>query len=446
MPLLQLKRNSIAIKIIQIRNVDCIKSTRGRGYFSFLQGSKSANSDLFKEFCNAVKKEKNKPNGGLYLIIVPKLNKINFMRNKLLACFFCISTLLLSTKESQAQSRLIHYWNFNTFTSVIHLPATASLAADYSIIDTSKARLAYTPITTVAGTYLGFCDFGTSGASDFDTVNTQFASPGGNYFRARNPTDSMQFLLYIPTTHYQNITIRYGTQTSSTSSGDSAQIYSYSLDSGSTWNTIGISPASLALTSAYTVFAPGTVTFTDPAASNNPRLVFRITFKGRNTGTSGNNRFDNITVKGDTLIPNNNLIYFWHFNSFAGTYANPNFPYTAPDYFIHDSSKAKVHMGLFPGTSLSNPTFLDVVGSVTADFDTVNSVWTAYPSLGTVVGGNGIRPRNPLDSAYLYYYMPTVNYKNIVLTYASQTSSFGSGDSCQVFSYSVDSGATWRIS
>jgi hypothetical protein len=34
---------------------------------------------------------------------------------------------------------------------------------------------------------------------------------------------------------------------------------------------------------------------------NNPKLVFRVTLGTPNTGSSGNNRFDNITVEGDTL-------------------------------------------------------------------------------------------------------------------------------------------------
>ena len=40
---------------------------------SFMQSAKSANSNLFKIFYNAAEKEKNKSNGGLYLIIVPKV-------------------------------------------------------------------------------------------------------------------------------------------------------------------------------------------------------------------------------------------------------------------------------------------------------------------------------------------------------------------------------------
>jgi hypothetical protein len=37
------------------------------------------------------------------------------------------------------------------------------------------------------------------------------------------------------------------------------------------------------------------------SVNNNPKLVFRIKFRTRVTGTSGNNRFDNVTVEGDTM-------------------------------------------------------------------------------------------------------------------------------------------------
>jgi len=38
------------------------------------------------------------------------------------------------------------------------------------------------------------------------------------------------------------------------------------------------------------------------AINNTDQLVLKITFAAPNTGNSGNNRFDNITVEGDTLI------------------------------------------------------------------------------------------------------------------------------------------------
>jgi hypothetical protein len=46
-------------KDITLRNVDKITSTILRSYFSFLQGVKSANNELFKDFYNEVKMEKN---------------------------------------------------------------------------------------------------------------------------------------------------------------------------------------------------------------------------------------------------------------------------------------------------------------------------------------------------------------------------------------------------
>jgi hypothetical protein len=42
-----------------IRNDDKINSTKLDSYFSFMRGAKSANSELFKDFCNEAKMEKN---------------------------------------------------------------------------------------------------------------------------------------------------------------------------------------------------------------------------------------------------------------------------------------------------------------------------------------------------------------------------------------------------
>lgn len=394
-----------------------------------------------------------------------------FVRNTIL----CVIAVLALHTPGNAQTKVVHFWNFNQYTSgyTIHLPAFANIGASYSTIDTVHARWIFQPQSGgVSSGYLGYSDVSAASGSDYDTVNQSplgmpLGSTVGNYFRARNPNDSMWLLVYMPTTGYQNITIRYGTESSSTTSGDSAQIYAYSLDSGVTWNTAGLSVPSLVLGSTYLTFNAGQVTITDPAANNNPRLVFRITFKGRNTGTSGNNRFDNFAVMADTLITSTGfgtpgqagqLMYFWDFNTFAGTFTNPNFPYIAPDYFIHDSSKAKVHMGLFPGTSSSNPTYFDEVSTSTytgTDGDTVNDQWPGVAALnprsvvtnpGTGTVNPGVRCRNPQDSTYLYFYIPTVNYKNIVLKWCSESSSLTSGDSIQVFSYSVDSGLTWRTS
>ena len=49
-----------------------ISSTKLDCYFSFMRGAKSANSELFKDFCNEAEMEKNSQIGGFYFVIVPK--------------------------------------------------------------------------------------------------------------------------------------------------------------------------------------------------------------------------------------------------------------------------------------------------------------------------------------------------------------------------------------
>ena len=44
-----------------------------------MQGTKSANSRLFKDFCNEVEMEKNSQIGGFYFVIVPYLKKSTYI-------------------------------------------------------------------------------------------------------------------------------------------------------------------------------------------------------------------------------------------------------------------------------------------------------------------------------------------------------------------------------
>ena len=194
--------------------------------------------------------------------------------------------------NSVGQTVLIDYWNFNNFTTVVTLPAVASLAADYSILDTSKARMTDEPIPGTSSAYSSYCDQTTG-----DTTNARQGAAAGNCFRARNPNDSMQLLFYMPTTGYTNLVFKYATETSSYTSGDSIQVFSYSIDSGATWITSG-SGLSEWVDSAQLTFTLKTITINDAAAYNNRKFVFRIHLVGRNSGTSGNNRFDNVTLEG----------------------------------------------------------------------------------------------------------------------------------------------------
>ena len=217
------------------------------------------------------------------------------MKKNVLTLLFCLGAMAAFNTNSHGQT-LIHYWNFNNFTSAITLPAVASLAADYSVIDTAKARMTDIPIPGTSSSYSSYCDFVTG-----DTTNARQGAAAGNGFRARNPNDSMELLFYIPSTNYKNLVFKYATMSSSYTSGDSIQIFSYSLDSGSTWVSSG-SGLSEWIDSAQLAFSLKTIVINDTNANNNRKLVFRIRTAGRNTGGSGNNRYDNVTLEGTVIV------------------------------------------------------------------------------------------------------------------------------------------------
>ncbi len=225
-------------------------------------------------------------------------SEIIIMRKLLLILSVFISAVLISV-AGMAQGTLIHYWHFNNFTTAMYFPSITGIAADYSIHDTSKAKILYAPMPGVSSVYPTYEDPYPTVAADTDIYNLRLGQPAGTALRPRNPCDSMYLLFYIPTVHYRNIVLKYESETSSLGHGPAHQVFDYSIDSGATWRTSGLSEP---LDSAGTAFRLITVSFTsDSAVNNNAKLVFRITFSGNTTGTSGNNRFDNVTVDGDSI-------------------------------------------------------------------------------------------------------------------------------------------------
>ncbi len=219
------------------------------------------------------------------------------MKKSILFTLLFISTLFVG--NSFGQSKLIHYWHFNTGTFTMYTDTIHGISADYSDLDVTKAKILYAKKTGTSAAYMTYIDTINVAAADADTVNARMGQIDGNALRARNPSDSMNLLFYIPTTHFKNIKLTYASQSSSITKGQLHQIFSYSTDSGSTWKTSGLSMPS---DSAWLVYHRTTVTFTtDTTVNNNPKLVFKITFAGNDTGVKGNNRFDNITVDGDTI-------------------------------------------------------------------------------------------------------------------------------------------------
>jgi len=219
------------------------------------------------------------------------------MKKMFLFFLACSIALFLFQNESQAQTKkLIHYWHFNNTVTGAHL---GIIPADYSTL--SNASVIYKPIHGGGSdTTLSYID---NLAGDIINQQPGFGGCCGatNYaVRTRNPSDNMQFLWYIPTNKYENIVINYETQSSSVASGQHRQVFSYSLDSARTFTTAGLP---IAYDSAGLAWGRVKLDLSSiPAVNNTGKLVLKILFTAPNTGTSGNNRFDNITVEGDTII------------------------------------------------------------------------------------------------------------------------------------------------
>ena len=217
-----------------------------------------------------------------------------------IAVIFALSSTQLSALS------LVHYWNFNatnvpvdaaSATDVVSTPLTP-IHTDLSLT-TTPATLIYQAIPGTASPYSTYWDVTTG-----DLGNARNSDVAGNCLRLRNPSDQMQLVLNIPSTGYRNITISYDIQRSSVGNGALTNTYYYSVDNGTTWKNSTTNSGLISRDTIQTsaAWAVKSVTITDPAANNNANLKFKILFTGgQNTGSSGNNRIDNVTVEGDIL-------------------------------------------------------------------------------------------------------------------------------------------------
>lgn len=217
------------------------------------------------------------------------------------------SILTLGACCMTAQTRLLHYWHFNNT-----LPASGGGGTH---LGTGKMNSDYTKPSITTG-YLRYVkhpqcvkDTGYWDNYSGDTINQRIgyagccpsysATTNNCSVRMRNPSDSMMFLWYIPTTNFMNIKIKFEAQASSTGSGQHRMNYEYSLDSGATYVTGGLPRL---FDSAGTGWGKVVLDLSGiSSVNNNKKLMIRIKFSAPNTGTSGNNRYDNISIEGDSI-------------------------------------------------------------------------------------------------------------------------------------------------
>ncbi|HTA28479.1 MAG TPA: hypothetical protein VK809_11860, partial [Bacteroidia bacterium] len=262
------------------------------------------------------------------------MNKI--INKTLLICSIILSVVAVTN----AQKKVIYYWDFNQAypiggagldslgTSYSYTNSTRdTLYAPYESFGVDRARIVYsrppgkqtTPLAATKrdsilddGNGAPFCYINDLHILGNDTSSNQ---ANNDFVRSRNPDENSYLYLYLPTTGYKNIVLNYAISASSTK-GAFYNIFSYSTNGGATWNnlttamdTFNISgvfrPDTLQVinpTTASSNWYPVKINFTsDPNVNNNANFILRWQYEGiGSNGTSGNDRYDNLSLVGDS--------------------------------------------------------------------------------------------------------------------------------------------------
>ncbi|MEM6334120.1 MAG: PEP-CTERM sorting domain-containing protein [Planctomycetota bacterium] len=197
---------------------------------------------------------------------------------------------------AHASADVIAYWNQNSnslpgggfgfettdFPQAADLGAGSLTLADF---DTSATSGVFDTIQSFAGT----------------TVNAQPSVSSGGSLAPQNGSggvnNGMSIDLTVSTDNFEDIIVSWAQR--GTSTGFDSRAFSYSIDGGTNFVLVGTDSGSLGSSWATETYDLSAVTAVDDQSS----VIFRITLDGGSTtSSSGNNRFDNITIEG-TVIP-----------------------------------------------------------------------------------------------------------------------------------------------
>lgn len=209
--------------------------------------------------------------------------------------------------DPETDYELIHYWHFNNLSGT-----TEVVSADYSAI--SQAFITY------PGTGDGYLDERGHRLEDpVSSLNLYLDQQPeqGAVLRARNPSHTRELIIEAPTSGYSNIRVAFAT--TRTTNGAKRQSFHYSTNGGDSWQSPD-QGYEVALLPQW-----GLKEFDLSAiegVANNPDMLFKILFWGESaTGTSGNNRFDNLSVTGTRITTGFNDVI--DRNSPVTLYPNP---------------------------------------------------------------------------------------------------------------------------
>lgn len=179
-------------------------------------------------------------------------------------------------------STLLHYWNFNNNATIPSITSVSqSIITNASLTHQSGGTSVIDP---VGGTGQNFSVL---------NLNARNGDISGTHLRFNNPIGG-ELLFALPTTGYEDISVSFATRRSG--SGAGTQIWSYSTD-GTNFiakDTISVADADPVLRTLSYLGIPG--------IDDNPNFRVKVSFLQGGGGTTGNNRFDNFTIEGLSLL------------------------------------------------------------------------------------------------------------------------------------------------
>ncbi len=298
-----------------------------------------------------------------------------------------------------SDSTAIHYWHFNDLPS-------GKLRNVFA--DSSRAGLGHIQYTGDSDGYMDAVNAGT-------ILNVHFDADEGKGLRVRNPSHNRTLEFALPTVGFKDIKFRYAVYR--TNNGAQNQLVQYKTGPESNWININ---DTITITQEYQLHL---IDFSHiEEVNNNPFFKIRILFCGVNADTtSGNNRFDNISLSGVPYHCSKQLIHYFHFNNLPED--------TITNVYADESLTLTPASITYPGFGNG---YMDKVSNGTL-LNTHNNEESGY----------GLRVRNPSHVRSLIISLPTEGVFDVGFSYAVRRTTNGAQN--QTLYYRNDSLSPWLL-
>jgi hypothetical protein len=266
----------------------------------------------------------------------------------------------------------IHYWHFNDLAT----GNVDDIAPDSSLL--SGAMVSY------VGTGAGYMD--RTNTTEGSSLNALYGNAAERALRVRNPSNTRSLIIKAPTTGYANLTLNFASMR--TNNGAQNQSLYYAENDTATWKLIA---GDYSITENFELYR---FAINAAEAANNPNLLLKIDFGGsNNSASSGNNRFDNISISG-----------------VAATFTNTTAEICMGDYYVFGADTLR-HAGKYlRSTSCTDKHSLQLmVDSIDISVSTSDYTLTANENNATYKWLDCNNAFSPIAGATSKSFTPTAN-------------------------------------